>query len=66
MAAQLVSTLRDSLRRLSFLALAVVLSFGLVACGGGQAKKPPSISPADMAIIQRHAEGFLAAKDRLP
>ena len=66
MAAQLASTLRHSLRRLALGALAVVLSFGLVACDGGQAKKPPSIGPADMAIIQRQAEGFLAAKDRLP
>jgi photosystem II protein PsbQ len=66
MAAQLVSTLRHSLRRLALLAMAVVLSFGLVACDGGQAAKAPSISPADMAIIQRQAEGFLAAKDRLP
>ncbi len=66
MAVQLVSTLRHSLRRLALMAVAVVLSFGLVACDGGQAKKPPSISSADMAIIQRQAEGFLAAKDRLP
>jgi photosystem II protein PsbQ len=66
MAVQLVSTLRHSLRRLALMAVAVVLSFGLVACDGGQAKKPPSFSSADMAIIQRQAEGFLAAKDRLP
>ncbi len=66
MAAQLVSALRPALRRLALLCLAVVLCFGLAACDGGQARKPPSISPADLAIIQRQAEGFLAAKDRLP
>jgi len=65
MAAQLVSALRPALMRLALLCLAAVLSFGLTACDGAQAK-PPTISAADLAIIQRQAEGFLAAKARLP
>jgi photosystem II protein PsbQ len=48
------------------LALAVVLSLSLAACDGGGSRKPPSIGPEDMAMIARQAEGFLAAKDRLP
>nr|WP_231598232.1 MULTISPECIES: photosystem II protein PsbQ [unclassified Synechococcus] len=46
--------------------VALVLSVSLAACDGGQSRKAPSISPADMALITRQAEGFLAAKDRLP
>ncbi len=60
-----LQTLRSSLRSLAVLALALMLSVGLVACSGAEAK-PPTISPADLAIIQRQAEGFLAAKERLP
>jgi photosystem II protein PsbQ len=66
MAAPSVSALRSALRRLALLCLAVALSFGLAACDGSQGKKAPTISAADLAIIQRQAEGFLAAKDRLP
>jgi photosystem II protein PsbQ len=66
MAAQLVSTFRPLLRRLAVLCLAVALAVGLAACDGNQGRKPPTISPADLAIIQRQSEGFLAAKDRLP
>jgi photosystem II protein PsbQ len=66
MANPLVSVLRSALQRLSMLCLAVTLCFGLAACDGNQGRTPPTISPADMAIIQRQAEGFLAAKDRLP
>jgi len=69
MAVQRVSaflqTLRSSLRSLALLVMALVLSVGLVACSGAEAK-PPTISPADLAIISRQAEGFLAAKERLP
>jgi len=65
MAAQLVSALRPALRNLALLCLTLVLSLGLTACGGAEAK-PPTISAADLATIQRQAEGFLAAKDRLP
>lgn len=65
MAAQLVSTLRRfSLRRLLVPVLALVLSFGLGACSG-EPPKPPTISAADLALIQRQAEGFLAARDEL-
>ncbi len=54
------------LRRLSLLAVALVLSFSLVACSGDQTRKPPTISPEDMTLIARQTEGFLAAKERLP
>ena len=61
----LLSQLSTALKRLGLLALAVVLSFGLAACGGGNAKAP-SLSIDDIAVIERQAEGFLAARDRLP
>jgi photosystem II protein PsbQ len=54
------------LRRLAVFGLALLLSFGLVACDGGQARKPPSLSAEDIAVITRQAEGFLAARDQLP
>jgi photosystem II protein PsbQ len=66
MVAQLVFALRSALKRFAVLSLSVVLCLGLAACDGNQARKPPSISPADMAVIQRQAAGFQAAKDRLP
>ena len=61
MAAQLFS----ALRRFGLLVLAVVLSFGLTACGGANAKAP-TLSTDDITVIERQAEGFLAARDRLP
>lgn len=66
MVAQLVFALRSALKRFAVLSLSVVLCLGLAACDGNQGRKPPSISPADMAVIQRQAAGFQAAKDRLP
>jgi photosystem II protein PsbQ len=60
MAALLVSTLR----RVMALGLAVVLSFSLAACSG-EASKPPTISSADLVVIQRQAEGFLASRNEL-
>jgi len=54
------------LRRLTLACLALVLSVSLVACDGAQARKAPSYSPEDLAVITRQAEGFLAARDRLP
>ncbi len=65
MAAQMVSSLRAVLKRLALVVLVGVLSFGLSACSGSQAK-PPSLSAEDIAVIERQAEGFLAARDRLP
>lgn len=56
----------QQLRRLVVLCLATVLCLGLSACDGSQGKKPPTISPEDMALIERQAEGFLAARNRLP
>ena len=56
----------QQLRRLLVLCFATVLCLGLSACDGSQGKKPPTISPEDMALIERQAEGFLAARNRLP
>jgi photosystem II protein PsbQ len=66
MASSLVSPLRANLQRLAVLCLSLVLCFGLVACDGSQGRKPPTISADDLATIQRQAEGFLSARDRLP
>jgi photosystem II protein PsbQ len=60
-----LQSLMASLRRLLMLTLAAVLCFGLTACSGAQAK-PPSLSADDIAVIERQAEGFLAARNRLP
>ena len=56
----LITQLSSSLRRLALVALAVVLSFGLTACDGGKSRAA-TLSPEDIAIIERQAEGFLAA-----
>ncbi|MFM7085411.1 MAG: photosystem II protein PsbQ [Cyanobium sp.] len=49
------------------LVLTVALASSLLAGEAAAAKKAPStISPADMALITHQAEGFLAARDRLP
>ncbi|MFM8258438.1 MAG: photosystem II protein PsbQ [Vulcanococcus sp.] len=61
----LLSQLTTALKRLGLLALVVVLSFGLAACDGAKAKAA-SLSADDIAYIERQAEGFLAARDRLP
>lgn len=64
-ASGLPAALAQQLRRLVGLCLAVVLCVGLAACGDGKAKAP-SYSADDIAYIERQAEGFLAARDRLP
>jgi len=61
----LLPALQQLLRRLALLLLAGVLCFGLSACGDGKTKAP-SLSADDIAYIDRQAEGFLAARDRLP
>ncbi len=61
----LAAALAQQLRRLVGLALVLVLCTGLTACGEGKAKAP-TLSPDDIATIERQAEGFLAARDRLP
>jgi photosystem II protein PsbQ len=61
----LLSQLTTAFKRLGLLALALVLSFGLAACDAGKASTP-SLSADDIAAIERQAEGFLAARDRLP
>jgi photosystem II protein PsbQ len=62
---RLRSAITQPLRRLAMLALVVVLGVGLTACDASQAK-PPTLSADDIAAIERQAEGFLAARDRLP
>ena len=62
----LISWLTQQLRRLTLLGVATLLCFGLAACDSGQSRKPPTISDVDMALIERQAEGFLAARNRLP
>jgi photosystem II protein PsbQ len=66
MASTLISWLTQQLRRLALLGVATLLCFGLAACDGGQSRKPPTISDVDMALIERQAEGFLTARNRLP
>jgi len=66
MVSALISGLGQQLRRLALLGVATLLCFGLAACDGSQARKPATISDADMALIERQAEGFLAARNRLP
>ncbi len=61
----LLPALQNLLRRVALLVLAGVLCFGLTACGDGRAKAP-SLSAEDIATIERQAQGFLAARDRLP
>ena len=54
------------LRRLATLVLALVLSVSVVACSGSRASTPATLSPEAISAITRQAEGFLAARDRLP
>lgn len=56
----------SALRRLAAFCLCLVLCFGLAACSGNAKAKPATISPVDMAVIRRQAEGFLSAQERLP
>lgn len=60
-----LSRLQRLLRGLMALAVAVLLSVSLAACSGDQGKAAV-LSPQDIAAITRQAEGFLAARDRLP
>jgi photosystem II protein PsbQ len=54
------------LRRLAALLLALVLSVSVAACSGSRASTPTTLSPEAISAITRQAEGFLAARDRLP
>ncbi len=54
------------LRRLAALLLALVLSVSMAACSGSRASAPTTLSPEAISAITRQAEGFLAARDRLP
>jgi photosystem II protein PsbQ len=59
------TTVLQHLRRLALLLVGAVLCFGLTACGEAKAKTP-TLSAEDIAIIERQAEGFLEARNRLP
>ena len=56
----------SALRRLAAFCLCLALCFGLASCDGSAKAKTATISPDDMAVIRRQAEGFTEAKDRLP
>ena len=56
----------SALRRLAAFCLCLALCFGLAACDGSAKAKTATISPDDMAVIRRQAQGFTEAKDRLP
>ena len=44
----------------------MVLSVSVAACSGSRASAPTTLSPETISAITRQAEGFLAARDRLP
>ncbi len=56
----------SALRRIATFCLCVCLCISLAACSGNGNAKPASISPEDMAVIRRQAEGFTQAQERLP
>ena len=62
----LPAALARQLRSLMAVCLAAVLCLALAACDGNQGRKAPVLSAEDIAYIERQAEGFLAARDRLP
>ena len=62
----LFSRVTAGLKQLALLALVAVLSIGLVACDGGGSAKAAVLSPEALTAIQRQADGFYAAKERLP
>lgn len=65
--ADALSTLSRGLRSLLMLVLSVALGATLLATPAqARSKAPATLSPADLAAITRQAEGFLAARDRLP
>ena len=55
----------SSLRRLVAFYLCLSLCLALPACSGGKTQ-PNIISPEDMSVIRRQAEGYQAAMMRLP
>ena len=55
-----------ALRRLAAFALALLLSISVAACSGSRASTPATLSADAVSAITRQAEGFLAARDRLP
>jgi photosystem II protein PsbQ len=63
----LVQQLQQHLRRLVLVLLGAVLCLGFAASAEAKGKnQPATLSADDLAVIERQAEGFLAARDRLP
>lgn len=55
----------SALRRVAAFFLSVTLCFSLAACSGDANAGNKSISPEDIAVIERQAIGFKEAQDRL-
>ena len=63
----LVQQLQQHLRRLVLVLLGAVLCLGFAASAEAKVKQQATtLSADDLAVIERQAEGFLAARDRLP
>ena len=63
----LFNQLQQPLRRLVLVLLGAVLCLGFATSAEAKVKtKAAVLSPDDLAVIERQAEGFLAARDRLP
>ncbi|HJN36919.1 MAG: photosystem II protein PsbQ [Prochlorococcus sp.] len=56
----------NALRRVAAFFLSVTLCFSLAACSGDANAGNQTISPDEMAVIRRQAEGFEEARERLP
>ena len=62
----MASALASLLRRLAAVALVVLLCVGFISPAEAKGKAATTISPEDMAVIRKQAEGFMEAKSRLP
>ena len=62
----MASALASLLRRLAAVALVLLLCVGFISPAEAKGKAAKTISPEDMAVIRRQAEGFMEAKSRLP
>ena len=62
----MASALASLLRRLAAVALVLLLCVGFISPAEAKGKAAKTISPEDMAVIRKQAEGFMEAKSRLP
>ena len=62
----MASALASLLRRIAAVALVLLLCVGFISPAEAKGKAAKTISPEDMAVIRRQAEGFMEAKSRLP